>query len=39
MSRKDGGEIRGQEFLESVHWMFCDAFEHMAQIELRIEVP
>ena len=37
MSRKDGGDVPGQEFLEPVHWMFCDAFEHVAQVEFRVE--
>ena len=35
MSRKDGDEVPGQEFLEPVHWMFGDAFKHMAQVEFR----
>src|ERR1700761_578574 len=37
MSRKSGGEVPGQEFLEPVHGMFCDAFEHVAQVEFRVE--
>ena len=37
MSRKSGGEVPGEEFLEPVHWMFCDAFEHVAQVEFRVE--
>jgi hypothetical protein len=38
MSRKDGGEVPGQEFLEPVYWMFCDAFEDMTQVEFRGQV-
>jgi hypothetical protein len=37
MSRKTGGEVPGQEFLEPVHWMFRDAFKHVAQsVEFRV---
>jgi hypothetical protein len=37
MSRKIGGEVQGQEFLESVDRMIGDAFEHVAQVEFRIK--
>jgi hypothetical protein len=37
MSRKNGREIPEQDFLEPVHWMFCDAIENVAHVELRVE--
>ena len=37
MCWQDGGEVPGQEFVDTVNRVIGDAFEHVAQIEFRVE--